>query len=77
VPPPHTLTTGTPLQLPSPSQKFWVSVRLSRAQLLMQTVLEGRLVQVPCEPASAQDWQGPVQAELQQNPCAQVSPPPH
>jgi hypothetical protein len=74
---PHKLTTGTALQLPIPSQKFCVIERLSAAQVLMQTVVDGRLVQVPSDPASAQDWHGPVQAELQQNPCAQVSPPPH
>jgi hypothetical protein len=35
------------------------------------TVPFATLVQVPRLPVSAQDWQAPAQAELQQTPCAQ------
>ena len=56
------------LQAPE-SQKFWVREMLPIAQVLAQTVVEGRAVQ---EPLAPQAWQVGQADESQQNPLVQL-----
>ena len=64
----HKVTTGMMLQAPE-SQKFWVSVELSSAHELAQTVVLGRAVQ---EPLAPQAWQVGQAETSQQNPLVQL-----
>jgi hypothetical protein len=64
----QTVTIGTMLQAPE-SQKLWLKVRLSTAQELAQTVVDGRAVQ---EPLAPQAWHVGQAETSQQKPFVQL-----
>lgn len=69
----HSVPPGHRRHAPLPSQKpsVWQVERAVSAHRAEGPT--GTELHVPTEPATAQDWQAPVHAELQQTPCAQTA----